>query len=162
MSEPFAQRVVRLALAKLGKPYIWGANGELTWAMPRPVPTLTHGVLEAYDCAGLVKDSVFDAMGPDVRWTWNAQQMWELLPAPTLGEPFVLRLYGHLPHVSHVAIDLGNGLVLEASGGDQTTTTYTEAARRGAKVRVGFEQRGDFLGKRSLSAMEYPHPPCPS
>ncbi len=36
----------------------------------------------------------------------------------------------------HVATALGNGLMLEAAGGDETTTTKAEAERRGACVRV--------------------------
>lgn len=156
MSESFVRKTVRHVYAKIGKPYIWGGNGELMWTPDGVVRTIIRAhILEAYDCAGLIKDSTFDALGTDVRWLWNAQTMFDRLPVPDIGDQFALRFYGPGPaSVSHVALDIGNGLIIEAAGGDQTTLTYTDAMRRGADVRLCFEHRKDFLGARSLEAME--------
>lgn len=156
MSESFSEKCVKYALKHLGKPYCWGANGPLTWTPAGLVSTQSVcDCPEAFDCVGLVKDAVFDALGPDLRATWNAQTMHDRLPSPLVGDAFALCFYGpSLQRVSHVAFDLGNNLRLQSAGGDQTTKTYRDAVMRGACVQIGFEQRSDLLGRRSLAALK--------
>lgn len=152
----FSQRVISKALAKLGLPYVWGGNGVQCWSAAGAVPTQrVAGCPEGYDCVGLVKSAAYESGAPDIRMTANAQTLYDRLPAPLVGEEFVLRFYGKGPDkIWHVAFDLGHGLRLEAAGGDHTTTTYLEALKRSAAVRVGFELRNDLVGIRSLAALE--------
>ena len=153
----FSRRVVEWALTKVGRPYIWAANGPVIWTPSGLKSTLEHtGASEAYDCVGLVKAAVMACGGTDVRATWNAQTMFDELPQPRPGETFTLRLYGTAPRIQHVAFDLGSGLRLEAAGGDHTTTDLAKSlSRPRAVVRVGFELRNDFVGFRSLAALEH-------
>lgn len=161
---PFGRRVLRFCESKLGCPYIWGGHGALVWTPTVPRPTLeVAGCDEGYDCAGLVTCAVLDAGGPDLRWAWNAQTMWNRLPPvdnrdEDWDEPTLL-LYGSSPsHVTHVAIDLGR-CVIQSAGGDQTTTTLAAAkARPAARVQLSPHERRDRLGYRSLAAMEYAKP----
>lgn len=162
MSADFARRVVSHALLRQGLPYVWGGKGLLRWTptAPEPMP-LSAGCNEAYDCVGLVTGAVHIAGGPDVRFLWSCQQLWDLLPPPAIGEPRRLRLFGpSTKDVQHVSIELGPDYQLEAAGGDKTTTNYEAAVRRGAKVRVSdvAAGRSDLLGHRSLSAMQFVNP----
>lgn len=153
----FARGCVFWALTKVGRPYIWAAKGAVMWTPSGLVSTLDKaGASEAYDCVGLVTAAWYACGGVDVRSTWNAQSIYDLAPAPAHAEAFPLRLYGaSASKITHVAIDLGNGLRLEASGGDSTTTDLAKSlSRPAALVRVGFELRNDLIGFRSLAAME--------
>lgn len=168
----FNQAVVHQALKAIGCPYVWAGRGDFYVRDGQ----LVHSADLVFDCAGLVGWAVKQAGGPDLRHWWGADHMLRLLPEihplsaangfaydPALYEPFRLRLYGRagadgVKHATHVAIGLGNGLVLEAAGGDQTTLTIEDARARGARVRVGFEQRQDFLGERSLLALQKANP----
>ncbi len=158
--DTFPRRCVAWALKRQGMPYIWGGKGETTWTPTNPRPTAQVAQTpEGYDCSGLVASAVLAAGGPDVRFHWSAQTMWDQLPATTDGDDFALVLYGKgTARVTHVAIELGRGLVLEAAGGDQTTRTYLDAMRRGASVSINFETRSDRLGRRSLIAFQHAAP----
>ena len=152
--------MVAWALTKAGLPYLWGGNGLLTWTPQKGlVPTrVAANCDEGYDCAGLVKSAVHGIGGPDVRASWSCQELFDFLPPPDAGEARRLRFFGpDNGHVKHVALELGGGYQLEASGGDSSTKSYTDAIRRGAKVLVRDEMHGrsDFLGYRSLAAMQF-------
>lgn len=155
----FNTRCVAWALTKLGRPYIWGASGDVLWTAQGMVPTSSSAqTVEGYDCAGLVKCASLACGGTDLRAVWSARDMFKNLPAPLPGEGLTLRFYG-LP-VTHVAFDLGNNLILEAAGGDHTTTTLQKSFQRTrAMVRVGFESRSsEVVGYRSLASMETAKP----
>lgn len=159
----FDQRVVDFALGQLGRPYLWAACGD--WAVrPDPVThqlrnvdVATLGALgNAFDCVGLVKWAAWRAGSADLRGWWSADHLWHQLPVadePEGSDWNRLVFFGLGGHASHVAIDLGRGLVLEAAGGDATTLTALDADKRGARVRVGRCYRGDLLGTRSLAAV---------
>lgn len=155
----FAHHVVDLGLRQLGKPYAWAGRGE--WAVrvdpadgqSKIVTVRSLGCDSlAFDCAGLVLWAAHMAGGPDLRGWWGADHLWQQLPPAVDGE-FSLSFYGAKGHATHVALELGRGLILEAAGGDSSTLTATDAMVRGASVRVGFEHRGDKLGSRSLAGL---------
>lgn len=155
----FSRRAVAWALTRQGLPYLWGGNGLVTWTPKGMVPTrVAASCDEGYDCAGLVKAAVYGIGGPDVRAQWSCQELFDFLPPPDAKETRRLRFFGpDNGHVKHVAFELGGGYQLEAAGGDSSTKSYTDAIRRGAKVSVRDEMHGrsDFLGYRSLAAMQF-------
>lgn len=159
---PWVRDVIEWALDKQGLPYIWTAKGKLCWGPLMSEATSTnHGCDEAYDCSGLVTAAVH-AVGTknnkDLRFTWSAQNIWDELPQPALGEPGRLRLFGPTSKdIQHVAIEISPLYQLESAGGDHTTTHYLEALRHKAKVTTRDVRRGrkDLRGFRSLAAMQY-------
>jgi cell wall-associated NlpC family hydrolase len=166
----FDELVVEQALMQLGVPYIWAGRGD--YAVRdlndgkglRNVPMgAAAGCDRGLDCSGLVTWAIWKAGGGDLRGWWGADALWRHLPDLDEDEEddwFALDFYGTNKKATHVAIELGRNLVVEAAGGDSTTLTLTDAMKRGAFVRMGFEKRQDFLGRRSLSATrKLPHRP---
>jgi len=161
---PFDALVVDEAAKCLGKPYIWGANGDMCWVAKDKPPQSTvqfANCVEAYDCVGLVKMAIKRAGGPDLRWTHNAQTLYDKLPMKMTGEDetaFRLRFYGPSDKaVAHVSLELARDerlFLIQAAGGDQGTVTFAEAMRRHAFVMEGHTERADFLGVRSLVACQ--------
>jgi cell wall-associated NlpC family hydrolase len=158
---------IEAALAEVGQPYIWGGKGDKLWTPKGMVgnPFDSHDPsqpqVRVFDCSGLVLWALLRSTGEDKRGEWNAQVMFDgLKPAPNPDpKNYVhhthLRFYGKSPrNVSHVAIWLGNvdhkPLVIEAAGGDHTTTSIVAARERRAEVRCGFSRRTDELGVRVL------------
>lgn len=151
------------AIKQLGTPYIWGGHGDWIWTPTGPASMQKKGGCpKGFDCAGLVTECVRLAGGPDLTKTWNAQTMASQLPEASPNDPFCLTVYGKaLDLVSHVAIGIGASvpqLLIQASGGDQTTINFTEAVKRGACVNLGFKGRRDLLGYRSLVALQKAKP----
>jgi murein DD-endopeptidase len=147
------------ALAEAGQAYLWGGKGGHVW---HPVQglALSPWPERGYDCAGLVTVALRDVGGPDWRATHSAQTLWDQLePAAADAPPFgALLFYGRSEaQVTHVAVGLGRQharlghLVVEASGGDSTTTSPAAARARGARVRVGYSARRDYRGARWLA-----------
>lgn len=157
---PFSRAVVAFALKQLGLPYIWAGRGDFVLRDGLKKPATVAGVDggRVYDCSGLVTDAIRAGGGPDLRVNWNADRLWRALP--TIDEEtadddddFRLRFYGTKGGAAtHVALTLGNGLVIEAAGGDSRTLTYRDAVLAGAAVGCHFESRKDVLGTRSLNA----------
>lgn len=160
----FDELVVEAALQQLGVPYIWAGRGDYAvrdlgdGKGPRAVPMQTVASCDrGYDCSGLIGAAVHKAGGPDLRAWWGADALWRALPDmdDDAGEDddwFALAFYGTQHKATHVAIEMGRNVVLEAAGGDSRCLTYRDAVARGAAVRLGFEKRSDLLGYRSLSA----------
>ncbi|MFE8936520.1 NlpC/P60 family protein [Streptomyces sp. NPDC007872] len=94
---------LRFAVEQLGKPYEWGAEGP-----------------EAYDCSGLTQRA-WAAAGREIPRT--SQEQWETLPRVSLSELRPGDLVVYFPGATHVAVYLGEGLVVQAP-------------RPGAKVKV--------------------------
>lgn len=140
---------VRCALKHVGAPYIWAARGPLKWT---PNGLKAHGLgVDAYDCSGLVLCALREAGGPDLRATHNADLLYRTLTAtPSRNMVGALLFYGSPSRATHVAISLGNDLVLEAGGGGPATLLVADAKKADAKVRVCFDGRTDFLGARLL------------
>lgn len=143
------RHVVDRALHHVGAPYLWTGKGMVRWT-PEGLKPNGYG-LPAFDCSGLVTCALVEAGGPDWRATHNAAAMFAALDAaPTGWELGALRFYGPAHRPTHVALSLGNELVLEAGGGDSSTVSLEIARRANARVRVCFERRRDFVGARLL------------
>lgn len=141
--------IIKHALAYVGAPYVWRGKGLELWDAAGPKSH--HWGFPVFDCSGFVCAAYLEAGGPDLRFTHATQTMFDEFPHRSTDalEFGLLKLYGSGPKtITHVALSLGNGLVLEAAGGDATTTSPSVAKARGACVRVGFDGRHDFLGWR--------------
>jgi murein DD-endopeptidase len=136
----------------LGCPYVWQGKGKSLWT-PRGLE-LHPWVGQVFDCSGLVTCALKLAGGPDLRATHNAQTMFDTFAAAAdESVPGTLRFYGTSRRtISHVAIltEMREGFawVIEAAGGDHTTTSPLIAANRKACVREGRQLRLDYVGSR--------------
>ncbi|MFI9614579.1 NlpC/P60 family protein [Streptomyces sp. NPDC052023] len=106
-------RAVRYAVRQLGKPYEWGAEG------PR-----------SYDCSGLTSQAWADAGTPIPR---TSQEQWARLNRVPLKELRPGDLVVYFPEATHVAMYLGDGMVVQAP-------------RPGAKVKVSPIAANPVLG----------------
>ncbi|MEV5429878.1 C40 family peptidase [Streptomyces sp. NPDC052701] len=85
---------VRYAVAQLGKPYEWGAEGP-----------------ESYDCSGLTSQAWAYAGTPIPR---TSQEQWKRLERIPLSELRPGDLVVYFPGATHVAMYLGDGTVVQA------------------------------------------------
>jgi peptidoglycan DL-endopeptidase CwlO len=106
-------RAVRYAVRQLGKPYRWGAEGPA-----------------AYDCSGLTSEAWADAGTPVPR---TSQEQWARLERIPLGRLRPGDLVVYFPEATHVALYLGDGMVVQAP-------------RPGAKVKVSPIAANPVLG----------------
>ncbi|MFJ4723717.1 C40 family peptidase [Streptomyces luteogriseus] len=107
------RRAVRYAVRQLGKPYEWGAEG------PR-----------AYDCSGLTSQAWAGAGTPIPR---TSQEQWKRLERIPLDELRPGDLVVYFPKATHVALYLGDGMVVQAP-------------RPGVKVKVSPIAANPVLG----------------
>ncbi|MGW0611188.1 C40 family peptidase [Streptomyces sp. NPDC002788] len=106
-------RAVRYAVRQLGKPYEWGAEGP-----------------KAYDCSGLTSQAWAAAGTPVPR---TSQEQWKRLERIPLDELRPGDLVVYFPEATHVALYLGDGMVVQAP-------------RPGAKVKVSPIAANPVLG----------------
>ncbi|MFD9291187.1 NlpC/P60 family protein [Streptomyces sp. NPDC060030] len=85
---------VRYAVEQLGKPYVWGAEGP-----------------ETFDCSGLTSQA-WSAAGRNIPRT--SQEQWRRLPKVPLGKLRPGDLVVYFPKATHVALYIGDGLVVQA------------------------------------------------
>lgn len=142
------------ASRQIGSPYVWGGRGSLVFDQKQK-RLVAHGFGQnVFDCSGLVTHCHWVATGLDWRGSESAQTLFNKLPKSARG--IELEFYGKaVDKVTHVAIWLHDGfaagpLVIEAHGGDQTTTSPSEAMARGAKVEFHQSGRRDLVGVRFL------------
>ncbi|MFI6208874.1 NlpC/P60 family protein [Streptomyces sp. NPDC051041] len=107
------ERAVRFAVEQLGKPYRWGAEGP-----------------ESYDCSGLTSEAWERAGAPIPR---TSQEQWAQLARIPLSELRPGDLVVYFPEATHVALYLGDGLVVQAP-------------RPGARVKVSPIAANPVLG----------------
>ncbi|MFD5908860.1 NlpC/P60 family protein [Streptomyces massasporeus] len=107
------RRAVRYAVRQLGKPYEWGAEGPKT-----------------YDCSGLTSQAWAEAGTPVPR---TSQEQWKRLERIPLDELRPGDLVVYFPKATHVALYLGDGMVVQAP-------------RPGAKVKVSPIAANPVLG----------------
>ncbi|MFE5593641.1 NlpC/P60 family protein [Streptomyces sp. NPDC056549] len=104
---------LRFAVGQIGKPYEWGAEGPA-----------------AYDCSGLTQQA-WAAAGRELPRT--SQEQWASLPRVPLAELRPGDLVVYFPGATHVALYLGEGLVVQAP-------------RPGGKVKVSPLAANPVLG----------------
>lgn len=148
-------RLYEWLMEQEGRPYLYGAKGELYRAEDGHVEP-------AYDCSGLVTCGLLHCGGPDWRQTHNAAHLFAELPEVEEPEdllPMDLAFYGDLNdklevHINHVMLLWGDGRVYGACGGTSKTLTLVQASLRDAKVqfrpRVNYRIQRDFRGYRRL------------
>ncbi|MEU0173166.1 NlpC/P60 family protein [Streptomyces massasporeus] len=114
-STPSAEgrRAVHYAVRQLGKPYEWGAEGPRT-----------------YDCSGLTSQAWAETRAPIPR---TSQEQWKRLERIPLDELRPGDLVVYFPKATHVALYLGDGMVVQAP-------------RPGAKVKVSPIAANPVLG----------------
>ncbi|WP_328488835.1 C40 family peptidase [Streptomyces zaomyceticus] len=110
---PAGAEALRFAVEQIGKPYEWGAEGP-----------------ETYDCSGLTQRA-WAAAGREVPRT--SQEQWATLPRVSLSELRPGDLVVYFPGATHVAVYLGEGLVVQAP-------------RPGGKVKVSPIAANPLLG----------------
>ncbi|MEU1516765.1 NlpC/P60 family protein [Streptomyces sp. NPDC005811] len=119
------EEAVRYAVRQIGKPYEWGAEGPKT-----------------YDCSGLTSQAWNRAGTPIPR---TSQEQWARLPRVPLDDlrPGDLVLY--FPEATHVAIYMGDGMVIQAP-------------RTGEKIKISPIASNPILG---AVRPDDPRPPTP-
>ncbi len=85
---------VRYAVEQIGKPYVWGAEGP-----------------ESYDCSGLTSQA-WSSAGLAIPRT--SQEQWRRLPKVPVGSLRPGDLVVYFPKATHVALYIGDGLVVQA------------------------------------------------
>jgi cell wall-associated NlpC family hydrolase len=93
-ASPAGDRAVRYAMAQLGKPYAWGAQGP-----------------SAYDCSGLTSQAWGHAGTPIPR---TSQEQWQRLRRVPLRQLRPGDLVVYFPEATHVAMYVGHGSVVQA------------------------------------------------
>lgn len=121
-------------MQQIGKPYISGGDDPVG----------------GYDCSGLACEFLRAASMVRFDYRTNAQGLFEKFMKEGMTGVygrFALSFYGESPlAIVHVGICLDDKLMVEAGGGDHTTTTVAEDIRRNAFVRVrAIKYRKDFL-----------------
>jgi cell wall-associated NlpC family hydrolase len=107
------EEALRYAVEQIGKPYEWGAEGPA-----------------AYDCSGLTSQA-WDRAGRPIPRT--SQEQWARLPRIPLSKLRPGDLVIYFPEATHVAIYLGDGMVVQAP-------------RPGAKIKVSPIAANPLLG----------------
>lgn len=123
------------ALQFIGVPYVWGGSNPM----------------KGFDCSGFVQ-FVLESVGVDPRGDQNSQTLHDILlmngglilQVPKAG---AICFYGKTPKsITHVSICMNQYQIIEAGGGDSTTTSVVEAAKRDACVRVRpLDRRKDLV-----------------
>jgi cell wall-associated NlpC family hydrolase len=129
------------ALGHAGAPYLWGHKGP-----------------DAFDCSGLVTYSLWEAGGPDWRFTeGDCAHLWGRLEAYLPPEPVagvaevpvgMLAFYGPPHRADHVMVSAPSGQVFGATGGGRQTVRKEPGACVQYKPHLLY--RPDFKGWRQL------------
>ncbi len=104
---------IAYAIEQIGKPYVWGAEGP-----------------DSFDCSGLTSQAWAAAGRPVPR---TSQEQWKQLPKVPVSSLRPGDLVVYFPKATHVALYIGDGLVVQAP-------------RPGAKVKVSPLASNPLLG----------------
>lgn len=132
--------LIEVARQYIGCPYVWAGKKDFLFdpvklaLVPNP-----WRPARVFDCSGLVTVSLKDAGGPDWRASHSSGALrafcWPV-PWPELQPGDLLFRAGHVGiYVSKSEASLANIVVLEAAGGDRSTTSPFIAEARKAEVR---------------------------
>ncbi|MCC3768948.1 C40 family peptidase [Streptomyces sp. UNOC14_S4] len=91
---PLGSKAIEYAFQQIGKPYVWGAEGP-----------------DSFDCSGLTSQAWAHAGGVIPR---TSQEQWKSLPRVPLSEIRPGDLVVYFEGATHVALYIGNGLVIQA------------------------------------------------
>lgn len=121
------EAVIEYALRFVGVPYLYGGNNPLT----------------GWDCSAYICELLKSTGVIPWQVDLNAQGLRETLLKtkhesifPTCVEGSILFFGKSKTAITHTALALNQKIMLEAGGGDSTTTSVQEAGRRGAFVRI--------------------------
>jgi cell wall-associated NlpC family hydrolase len=117
----------------LGTPYKWGGNN----------------CLEGYDCSGFVQDAL-SVIGVDPPGDQTSNDLYNFFKDIQELNPkdisFGCLLFFGKEKVTHVAIALNQKQMIEAGGGGSKTTTFQDAMKTNACVRIRpISRRNDLL-----------------
>lgn len=128
-------QAIDYGLRFVGLPYLWGGDDPIL----------------GFDCSGLAQE-VLSSVGKDPDGDQTAQQLYETFKSKSVGlaglpEKGSLAFYGKsVTQITHVAVCIGDGLILEAGGGRSATTTAEAAAKQNAYIRVRpMRRRADLV-----------------
>jgi cell wall-associated NlpC family hydrolase len=118
--------------AQLGKPYIWGASGP-----------------DSFDCSGFIEWLLKQlhlappdretAAGLHDYFSWSGHGVAVSTAQLELGDLCFYR--NERNHINHVTMAWGDGQVIEAGKGNETTTTVEKAHEMGAMVMISLLNR---------------------
>ncbi|RLU99203.1 hypothetical protein CTZ27_14695 [Streptomyces griseocarneus] len=91
---PLGSKAIEYAFQQIGKPYVWGAEGP-----------------DSFDCSGLTSQAWAHAGGVIPR---TSQEQWKSLPRVPLNDIRPGDLVIYFEGATHVALYIGNGLVIQA------------------------------------------------
>ena len=109
-------------MAFIGVPYLWGGNNPLT----------------GFDCSGLICEGLkaHDIIKADM----TSQGLYDYLSKQglrsQLTQDSVLFFGKSRTEISHIAVAINEKLMIEAGGGNETTTTLSAAKAANAFVRI--------------------------
>ena len=129
----FSSVLYAYLISMAGTPYIWGGDDPIA----------------GFDCSGLAMEFLQAAGALPHGSDYSSQGLYDLyghrpVKVPRFGD---LAFYGKSANrVTHVAIYLGDGRVIEAGGGGRNTNTADDAIGNNAYVRIRpWNYRGDFV-----------------
>lgn len=130
----FANIMRDYAMSFIGQPYRWGGDDPVN----------------GFDCSGLAQE-ILASVGADPEGDQTADQLHQLASKSwrpcTIDEVGGIAFYGNDERATHVAIQIGGGLMIEAGGGGSRTITKEDAATQNAFVRIRpVKRRKDHLG----------------
>lgn len=128
--------MVEYLMLFIGTPYIYGGNNPLT----------------GFDCSGLICEGLKSEGVIRYDQDLSAQSIYDRLSEYGVYTPHEIKknyllFFGRdNKSIHHVAIALDSKRMVEAGGGDSTTLTYEDAAKKNAMVRVRpIDYRKDLL-----------------
>jgi len=130
------QYLIEYALSFVGTPYRWGGESPM----------------DGFDCSGFVQE-ILRSAGVDPIGDQTSQGLFEYFAkhgkplSKDRPRPGSIVFYGsHINHITHVAFALDHFRVVEAAGGDHTTTSVDRAIAQQAFIRIRpLKHRGDLI-----------------
>lgn len=127
--------VLEYAKSFLKTPYKWGGDDPI----------------DGLDCSGLCVEILTSAGVLAHKSDYSSGSLWDYLSRNgVIGkrEPGSLSFYGKSPReITHVSFHLSRSYVIEAGGGDSSTTSRARAAEQNAFIRMRlYDYRPDYIG----------------